>query len=226
MASPSDEVINLLKKLSSDEANEIVIISGRDADTLDKWLGDLPINLVAEHGACIRYKNEEWQQLVNQPSVWKDEIRPLLQLFVTRCAGSFIEEKKNTLAWHYRNTEPDLGFVRSRELRNSLLQLTANTPLQIIDGNKVIEIRLIGIDKGATASNIIQHFDPDFMLCIGDDTTDEDMFKVLRDKAYTIKVGRGNTAAQYTLLTQAEVIPLLKRFFASEEKEKYEHTNA
>ena len=41
---------------------------------------------------------------------------PLLELFVTRCAGSFIEEKQNTLAWHYRNTDPGLGFMRSREL--------------------------------------------------------------------------------------------------------------
>jgi trehalose 6-phosphate synthase/phosphatase len=116
----------------------------------------------------------------------------------------------NTLAWHYRNTHPDLGFIRSRELRNSLLQLITNTPLQVIDGNKVLEVRLSGIDKGVTAQKIVSHFAPEFILCIGDDTTDEDMFKVLRDKAYTIRIGRGNTAAEYTIMSQGEVIPFLK----------------
>ena len=133
-----------------------------------------------------------------------------MQLFVNRCAGSFIEEKKSTLAWHYRNTHPDLGFNRSRELRNSLLQLTGNTPLQVIDGNKVLEMRMTGVDKGATAINLSKNFSPDFMLCIGDDATDEDMFRSLIDRAYTIKIGRGNTAAKYNIRSQEEVFPLLQ----------------
>ena len=211
LAIPNIELLQVLAELSKDEANEITVISGRDNDTLQKWLGHLPVTLVAEHGAFIRYKNEEWQAQVSQSNEWKEKIRPLLQLFVTRCAGSFIEEKKNTIAWHYRNTDPDLGFVRSRELRNSLLQLTTNTALQVIDGNRVIEVRLIGIDKGTTASKIFEHFSPDFSLCLGDDATDEDMFRVLRDKGYTIKIGNGTTAAQYTLWSQSDVLPFLRR---------------
>ncbi len=210
LAVPGNDLLQLLAQLSNDNANEVVIISGRDSDTLQNWLGHLPLSLVAEHGASIRYKNEDWQQQVIVTPEWKDQIRPLLVLFVTRCVGSFVEEKVNTLAWHYRNTHPDLGFIRSRELRNSLLQLITNTPLQVIDGNKVLEVRLSGIDKGVTAQKIVNHFAPEFILCIGDDTTDEDMFKVLRDKAYTIRIGRGNTAAEYTIMSQGEVIPFLK----------------
>src|SRR5207248_4507149 len=127
--------------LTADPANEIIIISGRDAQTLDIWLGHLPINLVAEHGAMIRYRNGEWKELITTSTEWKDQIRPLMQLYVDRCAGSFIEEKKSTLAWHYRNTYPEFGFIRSRELKNGLMQLTANTSLQVIDGNKVLEVR-------------------------------------------------------------------------------------
>lgn len=210
LAVPGNDLLQLLAQLSNDNANEVVIISGRDSDTLQNWLGHLPLCLVAEHGASIRYKNDSWQQQVVITPEWKDQIRPLLELFVTRCVGSFVEEKVNTLAWHYRNTHPDLGFIRSRELRNSLLQLITNTPLQVIDGNKVLEVRLSGIDKGVTAQKIVNHFAPEFILCIGDDTTDEDMFKVLRDKAYTIRIGRGNTAAEYTIMSQGEVIPFLK----------------
>ena len=212
LAIPSDELIQLLKQLTSDPANEVVIISGRDAETLDRWLGQVPMTLVAEHGALVKYKGEEWKEQIAITSEWKEQIRPLMQFFVDRCAGSFIEEKKSTLAWHYRNTYPELGFSRSRELLNSLLQLITNTSLQVVDGNKVLEVRMMGVDKGATALTILGNLNPDFILCIGDDTTDEDMFRLLRDNGYTIKIGRGNTAAQYTILSQRDVFPFLKRF--------------
>lgn len=215
MASPTAELIDLLTELSADEKNEVVIISGRDAQTLEQWLGKLPLSLVAEHGAAAKMKGEEWREQASMANEWKDKIKPIMQLFVNRCAGSFIEEKKSTLAWHYRNTHPDLGFSRSRELRNNLLQLTGNTPLQVIDGNKVLEVRLIGVDKGTTAMNMVRTVNPDFVLCIGDDTTDEDMFRSLTGEGYTIKIGRGNTAAAYTILTQKDVFPFLRRLMQS-----------
>src|ERR1700741_3260974 len=114
-----------------------------------------------------------------------------MQLFVIRCAGSFIEEKTNTIAWHYRNTQAGLGFSRSRELLNTLSQLIQNTTLQVIDGNKVGEVRIGGFDKGATALEKLQPMEPDFVLCMGDDPTHEDMFKALEGEAYTIKVNNG-----------------------------------
>jgi trehalose 6-phosphate synthase/phosphatase len=221
LAKPSPEVIEVLKTLADDRQNDVVVISGRDADTLEAWLGSLPVHLVAEHGATIRYKGSDWQQQSTASSEWKGTIRPVLQLFVSRCAGSFIEEKKNTLAWHYRNTGRDMGFMRSRELRNTLLQLTANSTLQVIDGNKVLEVRVIGIDKGATVQNLVAQFTPDFTLCMGDDTTDEDMFRALAGKGYTIKIGGGITAAQYSVPSQAHVLPLLQNLIKAVPKEQY-----
>lgn len=212
LAVPSEELMQLLNELAGEPANEIVIISGRDVNTLEKWLGKLPLNMIAEHGACVKYKGEDWKELVAISTGWKEQVRPLMQLFVDRCAGSFIEEKKSTLAWHYRNTNQELGFMRSRELRNSLLQLTANTPLQVVDGNKVLEVRMVGVDKGMAAVSMISAIEPDFILCIGDDATDEDMFRAMRDKAYTIKIGRANTSAQYTIISQKDVFPFLRRF--------------
>ncbi|MBC7826314.1 MAG: bifunctional alpha,alpha-trehalose-phosphate synthase (UDP-forming)/trehalose-phosphatase [Chitinophagaceae bacterium] len=219
-AEPSAEVLAVLDKLCSDERNEIVIISGRDTETLDKWLGHLPAHMVAEHGAFIKRKNSDWDQQSTVLPEWKDQIRPILQLFTTRCAGSFVEEKRNTLTWHYRNTNPDLGFIRSRELLNSLQQLTVNTSLQIIDGNKVLEIRMTGIDKGITATKLINMFRPDFILCMGDDTTDEDMFRTLEQMAVTIKVGNTASSAKYNLMSQEEVLPFLKQFVTSIKTEK------
>ena len=134
-----------------------------------------------------------------------------MQMFVTRCVGSFIEEKTNTIAWHYRNTHLDLGFTRSRELINNLSQLLQNTMLQVIDGNRVVEVRMAGFDKGVMALKIVNDLTPDFVLCIGDDTTDEDMFKALTDRAYNIKVSTSATAAQYTVFSQQNVLELLNQ---------------
>lgn len=219
-AEPSAEVLSVLAKLSGESKNEIVIISGRDTDTLDKWLGHLPVHMVAEHGAFIKRKGGNWEQQSTIFPEWKEQIRPILQLFTTRCAGSFVEEKRNTLTWHYRNTDQGLGFTRSRELLNSLQQLTVNTSLQIIDGNKVLEIRMTGIDKGITATKIINMLHPDFTLCMGDDTTDEDMFRTLEQLAVTIKVGTAASSAKYNLMTQEEVLPFLQHFVSAVKSEK------
>jgi trehalose 6-phosphate synthase/phosphatase len=210
-ATPNEELRALLTNLTADPKNNVVIISGREAETLEKWLGDLPLMLVAEHGASFRPNNEQWQQTVSIPDQWKNEIRPIMQLFVTHCVGSFIEEKTNTLAWHYRNTHPDLGFTRSRELINNLSQLLQNTMLQVVDGNKVVEVRMSGFDKGIMALKIVNDLQPDFVLCMGDDTTDEDMFKALGERAYSIKVSNGSTAAQYTVFSQQKVLQLLRK---------------
>src|SRR5215831_18881691 len=228
-AVPDENVKNFLDALSSDADNHVAIISGRDAGTMEKWFGRLPLTLVAEHGASLKMRNESWQQLVTISDQWKDQVRRLMQIFVTRCVGSFIEEKTNTLAWHYRNTQVDLGFTRSRELINNLSQLIQNTPLQVIDGNKVVEIRMAGFDKGTITLRILNDAQPDFVLCIGDDTTDEDMFKVLEDsaynvKTYTIKVGIRGTAAKYTLLTQQQVLPLLIRLQTCVKPKKHVNT--
>jgi trehalose 6-phosphate synthase/phosphatase len=216
-ANPSSNVVSFLQKLSLDERNEVFIVSGRDAETLQEWLGHLNLNFIAEHGAFIKYKKGEWEAQTSVLSTWKDEIVPMLDSYVFRCAGSFMEEKHHALTWHYRNTHPDLGFMRSRELLNNLLQLTANSPVQVIDGNKVLEVRLTGMDKGTTALKVLNTLTPDFTLCLGDDTTDEDMFTTLQEKAYTIKVGTGSTTAHFNIPAQENVLPLLQQFISKYE---------
>lgn len=213
-AVPSAELLKLLQELSADEKNEVVIISGRDKDTLQKWLGHLKLTFVAEHGAFIRYKDGEWESQTDVPSTWKEEIRPMLEAYVFRCPGAHLEEKQNTISWHYRNALRDLGFLRSRELLSNLSQLIVNSPLQVIDGNKVLEVRQTGMDKGTTALKVFNKSAPDFCLCIGDDTTDEDMFSALGSKAYTVKIGTGTTAARFNIASQTEVLPFLQQIIA------------
>ena len=211
LAVPNDELMRLLRQIASDEKSQVTIISGRDSATLEGWLNDLPVNLVAEHGASVRLKNGEWSHHREVDQSWKPIMRPTMDLYVQRSPGSFVEEKTHTLAWHYRNVHPELGFIRSRELLDNLHHLVRNTPLQIIDGNKVIEVRISGVDKGYVAKKFLEDADYDFIMAVGDDKTDEDMFKALADKAVTVKIGSGHTAAQYNLSSQGEVIHLLRK---------------
>lgn len=221
-AVPGEDVRTLLQALASDEKNEVSIISGRDASTLEKWLGDIDMNLISEHGAGIRLKKTDWQHLVKSAQTWKDLLHPTLELFCQRSPGSFIENKTHTLVWHYRKVERELGFIRSRELLDSLHHLTRNSELNVIDGNKVIEIRMTGIDKGTIAGKLARREKYDFIIALGDDKTDEDMFKGVGAKAITIKVGGGYSVAQYYLRNPKEVIHFLQDLAAQGQKEPSE----
>jgi trehalose 6-phosphate synthase/phosphatase len=209
-AKPTETVLNIVSRLAGNKRNHVTIISGRDSNVLSEWFGNTPVTLVAEHGASVRQISGEWEHLQGMDESWKQNIRPTLELFAKRCPGSFVEEKNHTLAWHYRNVQVDLGFMRSRELLDSLLHLVRNAQLQVIDGNKVIEVRVAGIDKGNAAKAIVEREKPDFTLVMGDDKTDEDMFSALQSSAITIKVGPGITSAQYVIPSQQEVIRLLE----------------
>jgi trehalose 6-phosphate synthase/phosphatase len=210
-ALPGKELLDLLDALSNDEQTQLVIVSGRNYRDLDAWFSSLPVHLIAEHGAATKYKGDLWHHEFENGQDWKELIRPSLQLFKQRSPGSFIEEKNYSLAWHYRAVDPELGFIRSRELLDNLYNLVRNTNLNIIEGNKVIEVRVGGVDKGTAAKKIFDLFPSDFAIAVGDDKTDEDMFKALADKAVTMKVGSDLTAAQYNLTSHYEVIKLLQQ---------------
>ena len=218
-AIPDPELLALLNTLGAKENTSLTIISGRDAESLEEWFGDMPINLVAEHGATIRRIGKTWTSAKIIDQSWKPMLRPTLEMFVRRCPRSFLEEKNHTLAWHYRNVDPELGFIRSRELLDSLFHLVRNGQLQVIDGNKVIEIRMAGIDKGIAARRIVERTESDFVLVVGDDKTDEDMFKAMAGQATTIKVGSGHSAAQYSLAHHSEVIRLLNEFAETQDEQ-------
>jgi trehalose 6-phosphate synthase/phosphatase len=140
------------------------------------------------------------------------KIRPVLESFVDRTPGSFIEEKNYSLAWHYRNTDPDFGKKRATELTTVLTSLIANDDLTVLSGNKVLEIKNSGVNKGRAAIKMLTGNDYDFVFAIGDDWTDEYMFEELPDDAVTVKVGMQKTQAKYYVENTKKVRDLLSRF--------------
>lgn len=210
MASPDQELYQLLKTLSADPLNHVVMISGRKHETLEEWLGHLQLDLIAEHGAWNKKYGEDWQMLPGLTAQWKQDILPILDTYMDRTPGSFIEEKSYSLVWHYRKVETGLGELRANELMNTLRYFTSDIGLQILPGDKVIEIKNIEINKGKATLSWLQDRQFDFTLAIGDDYTDEDIFKALPADAVTIKVGSQVSAARYYLRSHQEVRAFLR----------------
>jgi len=209
-AKPDNILINLLKKLSHNKQNRVIIISGRDKATLDKWLGHMDIDIIAEHGVWLKEKGAGWETITKLQSMWKDEFRPVLEAYVNRTPGSFIEEKDHSLVWHFRKVETGLGELRSRELTSHLKYLSTGKNLQVLEGDMVVEVKNADVNKGNAAQKWLDTFEHDFVISFGDDWTDEDTFKAMPEDAFTVKVGNTSSAAKYNVSTVKEVRAFLK----------------
>jgi trehalose 6-phosphate synthase/phosphatase len=209
-ASPSNDVLDMLKQLTSEDKNEVIILSGRDKGTLDRWFKGVDVTLVAEHGAWAKEKDGGWTPAKGLHTSWKDELRPVLEQYVDRTPGSFIEEKDYSLVWHYRKADKRMGLVRALELKDALMHITTNNNLEVLEGSKVIEIRNAGVNKGQSALNLLNKNPWDYVLAIGDDVTDEEMFAALPKNAYSIKVGLRPSLARYNLESVVDTNKLLK----------------
>ncbi|MEL6719520.1 MAG: trehalose-phosphatase, partial [Bacteroidota bacterium] len=214
--SPDEELLEMLRTLVADPKNRVVISTGRDRATIEGWLGHLGVEFSTEHGVWMK-RNGQWRQAAGLSSDWKPQIRHSLENLVERTPGSFIEEKQYSIAWHYRNIDRDLGEKRVREFRDVLRYLTANLDLQVLEGNKVVEIKNAGVNKGKAISNWLGEDTYDFIIAMGDDHTDEDTFKAMPNDAYTVKVGLTRTDAKYNIHSVEEVRALLAKMSKASE---------
>lgn len=197
LARPGQKVMSLVRGLADDPSNHVVIISGRDRQSLETWFGALPIHLVAEHGFFTRTIGTEWRSMKVVPGEWKHRLRPILNLFADRLPGATVEEKEYSLVWHYRGADPEQGEPFAHELVDNLNALTGNIDVQVMQANKAIEVRVAGINKGTVGRELVAEGGYDFVLAIGDDKTDEDLFAVLPERAHSIKVGIAYSHARY-----------------------------
>lgn len=228
LATPSPRVLSVLQKLADNPQNTVYIISGRDKDVLDEWLGSVKrIGLCCEHGSYIRYVgSSEWtNELVEINTLeWKDPVMNLMRYFTERTPGSTVEEKHTSIAWHYRNVDPQYSVSQAQELMTHLKAISSKFPVDVLWGNKVIEARPSGVNKGGALRKILANIsppEPDFILCMGDDKTDEDMFAVVdktRDTHYSVAVKRKPTQAKAFVREQPAVIHLLEKLTADGSK--------
>jgi trehalose 6-phosphate synthase/phosphatase len=208
-AKPAKSTLNLLEKLASDKRNHVVVVSGRSSEDLDAWLGHLPLSLIGEHGACVRKAgHKRWHSLDSGTSRWKRAVRPIISQYADMTPGARMEEKSHSIVWHYRGAPAYYAQKHAVIIKRTLRPILRQYGLRIFQGNKILEIKDPRISKGEAIRPWLKG-DYDFTLIVGDDFTDEDMFQIAHKKAYTIKVGRGRTAADYRLKSSADVKKLL-----------------
>jgi len=208
----TEEITKIVRNLACNPDTELYIITGRSRSDIDLFLNHIQINILAEHGALMKIDGQ-WKNRIKVNSEWKKSIIPILDEVTLRCSYSYVEKKMFSLAWHYRNADPVIGYSSSRELINLLEKVIRPLDLKILDGNKVVEILANRTGKGKAVKNLYMHNNYDFILSIGDDVTDEEMFAFFSDKpeAFTIKVGKGATQAKYRLSSTSSVASLLKQ---------------
>jgi trehalose 6-phosphate synthase/phosphatase len=203
---------HVISMLAEDPANRMVVISGRDKDFLDRQFDDMNLTLVAEHGLFVKHPHSQWKSTAVLETDWKKKVFPVLKENVDRCPGSFIEDKNASLVWHFRNVDEDFVQVRIHELKDDLFEILKNEPkLVMLEGNKILEVKSTVYDKGTSALTLLDQGAYDFILALGDDRTDEDLFGALPDNAFTIKVGSAMSLAKYNLKSQR----LVYEFFES-----------
>lgn len=211
IAIPDEKLLEILNKLQSKNEITTAIVSGRNKEFLQHWFGSMAITLCAEHGIWIKEPYGDWRTVDFLKNNWKEKLLPLLELYVDRTPGAILEQKDYSLAFHFRNSDPDLVPIRIRELIDALIHQISNLNLCVMEGKKVIEIKNAGIDKGSFALKMIKNNEYDLIIAIGDDTTDEYLFSSLPENAYSIKVGSEPSKARFYIDSVFEVRELLDK---------------
>jgi trehalose 6-phosphate synthase/phosphatase len=201
LAVPDGELLSLLTALAARAATSVHLVSGRPRETLDRWFGSLDVSLWAEHGIYHRVSPRgTWEATAPIPGDWTRRVSPILEQFTANTPGSLIERKGASVAWHYRIADVEFGERQAHELRMLLGDALSNQPLEVLEGKKVIEVRLRGINKSVVAQRIrAAPGELPAILAIGDDRTDDDLFNALPESAVRIAVGGSRSRATHQL---------------------------
>ncbi|KAJ3035109.1 threalose-6-phosphate phosphatase [Rhizophlyctis rosea] len=229
-AVPPPEMLKAMETLCRDPRNVVFVISGRDEACLEDWLGHIPgLGLSAEHGCFLKYPNGKWINLSEDIDFsWKTEVGEIFNYYTERTQGSFVENKRCAITWHYRLADPDYGIFQAKECQNHLENaILSKLPIEILIGKKNLEVRPISINKGEIVKRLLQqHPDVGFVFCAGDDRTDEDMFKAVRkagvakDIEFTTTIGSATkkTHASWHVQSPDDVIAVMQALAAETEK--------
>ncbi|XP_057442983.1 probable alpha,alpha-trehalose-phosphate synthase [UDP-forming] 9 [Lotus japonicus] len=226
---PSPEVVSVLNNLCSDPNNTVFIVSGRGKTSLGEWLDQCEnLGIAAEHGYFTRWgKESSWEMShADTDFTWKRIAEPVMRSYTEATDGSYIETKESALVWHYYDAAPDFGSWQARELLDHLENVLANEPVVVKKGQHIVEVKPQGITKGLVVQQVLSRLttmkgkSPDFILCIGDDRSDEDMFESILTKSdsatsssapeiFACTVGQKPSKARYYLDDTMDVMALL-----------------
>ncbi|KAI8024552.1 putative alpha,alpha-trehalose-phosphate synthase [UDP-forming] 9 [Camellia lanceoleosa] len=225
----SPEVITVLNTVCNDPKNTVFIVSGRGRSSLSEWLAPCErVGIAAEHGYFIRWsKNSDWESGPSTTDLeWKEIVEPVMKSYTEATDGSNIEVKESALVWHHQDADPDFGSCQAKELLDHLENVLANEPAVVNRGHHIVEVKPQGVSKGLVADKVLSTMvnsgkAPDFVMCIGDDRSDEEMFESILStvscpsfpvapEIFACTVGQKPSKAKYFLDDPADVVRLLR----------------
>ncbi|CAA7058247.1 unnamed protein product [Microthlaspi erraticum] len=225
---PSSKSIEILNTLCRDKGNLVFIVSAKSRETLSDWFSPCEkLGIAAEHGYFLRLRKAvEWENCVGAADCsWKQIAEPVMELYTETTDGSTIEDKETALVWSYEDADPDFGSCQAKELLDHLESVLANEPVTVKRGQNYVEVKPQGVSKGLIARRMLSMMQergtlPEFVLCIGDDRSDEDMFEVIcssteghwiapRAEVFACTVGQKPSKAKYYLDDTAEIVRLM-----------------
>ncbi|KAE8897187.1 hypothetical protein PF005_g9424 [Phytophthora fragariae] len=122
---------------------------------------------------------------------WKDLVLPTMLMFTDRTPGSYIEDKESSLTWHYGDADPHFGSWQAKDLQIILERQLIGTALEVYQGHMSVSVEHEGCTKTRVLEGILKHLslpeqiskksdqEVDFVLCVCDDVTDDQMFQTL-----------------------------------------------
>ena len=227
-AYPDHEILSLFKRLEAARGVDVYLTSGRKREDMLQWFGQMPFTLIAEHGFFYKTPQmEDWRSFADKADLaWMESIIEIFHHYAGMTPGSFVEVKTTSVVWHYRESDPEFGTWKANQLVDELYQMLTNLPVEIHHGKKIVEVNSIQVNKGIAMDRFLSRHAYDRVLCIGDDETDESMFRVSGDNLMRIKVGDGATAADYRISGPERVRWFLNQLMTQREnltKEKESH---
>ncbi|XP_011028143.1 PREDICTED: alpha,alpha-trehalose-phosphate synthase [UDP-forming] 5-like isoform X1 [Populus euphratica] len=234
---PNMEAVGVLNSLCTDPKNVVFLVSGKDRKTLTEWFSSCEkLGIAAEHGYFMRTDHDvAWETCVSVPDFdWKCIADPVMKLYTETTDGSSIETKESALVWNYQYADPDFGSCQAKELLDHLESVLANEPVTVKSGQHIVEVKPQGVNKGLVAERLLEIMKqkgmlPDFVLCIGDDRSDEDMFEVIMSarsgpslspvaEVFACTVGRKPSKAKYYLEDTSEILRMLQGLASASEQ--------
>ncbi|KAF2652278.1 glycosyltransferase family 20 protein [Lophiostoma macrostomum CBS 122681] len=212
----TERVTDVLNELISDDNNVVYVMAGRTLEELEMLFGRVPgIGLIAENGCYYREMyTDEWTAFADEEKTkkWKDAVKSILQYYIERVEGSWVEERHCSLTFHYEKADGyDSADRQAGDCANHINDACENQRVKAVPTKDSVIIEPMDWDKGSAASYIINNIEkekrPDWLMVAGNDRDDEVIFRWANQlhesgevsEVSTVSVGNRNTVAMSTL---------------------------
>ncbi|KAL2622411.1 hypothetical protein R1flu_002616 [Riccia fluitans] len=171
-------LVDVLSVLCTDPGTTIVVLSGSERAVLDENFGEFDMWLAAENGMFLRHTSGEWKTTMPEHTnmEWVESVQLVFEYFCERTPRSYVEARDTSLVWNYKYADVEFGRVQAQDMLQHLWTgPISNAAVDVVQGGKSVEVRPVGVSKGAAIDRIlgeivhVKHMTTpiDCVMCIG-----------------------------------------------------------